>query len=417
MNNETLPHILVAFLTSAAIGFLIGVERERNPSAKAGVRTFPLIALFGTLAAVLAEMGDTPWLIAAGLLLVGLAIISAYHNAPPETDPGTTTVVAVLIAYGLGVMCWYGEGTLAVMLAIGVTALLYFKPELHGTLERFERHDLLAVLQFAALTFVVLPVLPDHGYGPYGVLNPYRIWLMVVLVSGLSLAGYIALKLVRLSRGLALVGVLGGVVSSTATTLVYARRAREAMFTIAAAGVILVANLAVFVRVAVVAAIVAPRATIALLYVLVPALVAGGLAVLVFWRHLAHGGEAPPPEIKNPTELRASLGFGALFAIVLFLAAWLSDVAGSRGLYALAAVSGLTDVDAITLSSLQLFSLDRLTGEQLATVVAIAIASNMGFKFSLALTLGGRALARRLALPGLAAVAGGAAGLVFLWMT
>ena len=88
MNNETLPHILVAFLTSAAIGFLIGVERERNPSAKAGVRTFPLIALFGTLAAVLAEMGDTPWLIAAGLLLVGLAIISAYHNAPPETAPG-----------------------------------------------------------------------------------------------------------------------------------------------------------------------------------------------------------------------------------------------------------------------------------------------------------------------------------------
>jgi uncharacterized membrane protein (DUF4010 family) len=415
VNDETLTHFLAAFLTSIAIGLLIGVERERNPSAKAGLRTFPLITLFGTLAAALAEMGDSTWIVAAGLLLVGLSIISAYHNAPPETDPGTTTVVAVLIAYGLGVMCWYGEGTLAVMLAVGVTALLYFKPELRGTLERLERRDLLAVLQFAALTFVVLPVLPDHGYGPYGVLNPYQIWLMVVLVSGLSLAGYIALKLVRMRRGLALVGVLGGLVSSTATTLVYARRAREASFTAAAAGVLLVANLAVFVRVAVVSAIVQPRATIALLYVLVPAVVAGGLTVAVFLRHLIAHGEAPLPEIKNPTELRAALGFGALFAVVLFLAAWLSDAAGSRGLYALAAVSGLTDVDAITLSSLRLFSLDRLSGPQLASAIAIAIASNMGFKFALALAVGGPALARRLALPGVVALAAGAAGLAALW--
>jgi uncharacterized membrane protein (DUF4010 family) len=415
MNDETLPHLLAAFLTSVAIGLLIGVERERNPSAKAGLRTFPLITLFGTLAAALAEMGDLPWIVAAGLLLVGLSIISAYHNAPAETDPGTTTVVAVLIAYGLGVMCWYGEGTLAVMIAVGVTALLYFKPELRGTLERFERRDLLAVLQFAALSFVVLPVLPDHGYGPYGVLNPYQIWLMVVLVSGLSLAGYIALKLVRLRRGLALVGVLGGIVSSTATTLVYARRARDVSFTIAAAGVILVANLAVFVRVALVSAIVQPRATVALLYVLVPAVVAGGLAVIVFWRHLVAHSETSAPEIKNPTELRASLGFGALFAVVLFLAAWLSDVAGSRGLYALAAVSGLADVDAITLSSLRLFSLDRLSGPQLTSAIAIAIASNMGFKFALALAIGGRTLARRLALPGLIALAAGGAGLVALW--
>jgi len=417
MSNETLPQFLAAFLTSAAIGLLIGVERERKPSAKAGVRTFPLITLFGTLAGALAEMGESPWLVAVGLLLVGLGIISAYRNAPPEPDHGTTTVMAVLIAYGLGVMCWYGEATLAVMLAIGVTALLYFKPELHSTLERFERRDLLAVLQFAALTFLVLPVLPDHGYGPYGVLNPYRVWLMVVLVSGLSLAGYIALRLTRPGRGLALVGVLGGLISSTATTLVYARRAREAIFSIPAAGVILVANLAVFVRVAVVSAIVAPRAAIGLLFFLVPALVAGGLAVLVFWRQLGDGGEAPLPEVKNPTELRASLGFGALFAVVLFLAAWLSDAAGSRGLYALAAVSGLTDVDAITLSSLRLFGLDRLGLPQLVAAIAIAITSNMVFKFALALAVGGKALAGRLAAPGLIALAAGGAGLALLWMS
>lgn len=415
MNDETLAHVLAAFLTSVAIGLLIGVERERNPSAKAGLRTFPLITLFGTLAAALAEMGETPWLIVAGLLIVGLSIVSAYHNAPPEKDPGTTTVMAVLIAYGLGVLCWYGEGTIAVMLAVVVTALLYFKPELRGTLELFERRDLLAVLQFAALTFVILPVLPNRSYGPYDVLNPHQIWLMVVLISGLSLAGYIALKVVGRGRGLALVGLLGGLVSSTATTLVYSRRAREPAFTSAAASVILIANLAVFVRVIVVSGIVAPRAMIPIVGVLAPAVIVGAAVTLAFWRRHTALGEAPMPDIKNPTELGASIGFGALFAVVLFLAAWLSDVAGARGVYGVALVSGLTDVDAITLSSLRLFVLDRLTAPQVATAIFLAIGANMAFKFALALTIGGRSLARRLALPGAAPLIAGGIALAVLW--
>lgn len=415
MNDSSLEHALTAFLTSLAIGLLIGVERERNPWAKAGLRTFALTALFGTVAAVLAERSGSPWILGAGLLVVGLAIVSAYHSASPEADPGTTTVIAVLIAYGLGAMCWYGEGTIAVMLAVGVTALLYFKPELRGTLERFERRDLLSILQFAALSFVILPVLPDRGYGPYEVLNPHQIWLMVVLISGISLAGYIALKLVGRRRGLALVGILGGIVSSTATTLIYSRRAREAAFASAAAGVILLANLALLVRVGLLSVIVAPRATLVLLAVLAPALIAGAAATLAFWRRLGDGSEAPMPDIKNPTELRAALGFGALFAVVLFLAAWLSDVAGSQGLYAVAMASGLTDVDAITLSSLRLFVLDRLSAAQVATAIALAIAANMAFKFAVALAVGGRPLARRLALPGLAPLVGGGVGLAILW--
>jgi len=168
--------LLPVFATSLAIGLLIELERERNPYAKAGLRTIALTTLFGTLIALLAEVTATPWLPAAGLLAVSAMIIVAYldeQNSAAQSDPGTTTVIAVLLAYGLGMLTYLGHGNLAIALAVIITALLYFKPELRGLLQRFGRSDLLAVLQFVALTFVVLPVLPDRGYGPYGALNPH----------------------------------------------------------------------------------------------------------------------------------------------------------------------------------------------------------------------------------------------------
>jgi len=252
-NIEALPQ----FLTSLAIGLLIGLERERNPSAKAGLRTFALVALFGTLAALLSTKLGSPWLLIAGLLAVAGMIIAAYLNnpcgrdditdeerrltlsptSPPEgesddvslrdvrvdeNDPGTTTVAALLLCYGLGAMIWYGLAELAVMLAIGITALLYFKPELRGLSQKLTRRDLIAVLQFSVLTFIVLPILPDQNYGPYDAFNPHQAWLMVVLISGISLAGYAALHVVGTRYGAPLLGFLGGMVSSTATTLIYA---------------------------------------------------------------------------------------------------------------------------------------------------------------------------------------------------
>src|SRR5512139_1472736 len=213
---------LVALATALAIGLLIGVERERSPTAKAGLRTFALVTLFGALSAIVAQHLDSGWVIGAGVLAVGAMIVAAYHrDTGPDADPGTTTVIALLVAYLLGVLTALGERQIAVMIAIATTVLLYFKPEMRGALERFSRRDLLSVLQFGVITFIVLPFLPDHGYGPYGALNPYRIWLMVVLVSGIGLAGYIALRLVGGTRGALYVGFFGGLVSSTATTLAY----------------------------------------------------------------------------------------------------------------------------------------------------------------------------------------------------
>ena len=403
---------LLAFVASLAIGLLIGVERERNPTAKAGLRTFALTAVFGTLAAMLGDYQDGGWMPAVGLALTGLAIVSAYRSAPPEDDPGTTTVIALVLTYGLGALCWYGERTLAAAIAVGATALLYFKAELRGILERFERRDLLAVIQFATLSVVILPVLPDAGYGPYGALNPFRIWLMVVLISGLSLAGYMALKLVGVRHGLVLVGLFGGFVSSTATTLAYSRHARGGSPTDVVAGVIVIANLTVLVRLAIVAAAVAPAILPRLVPVLGAALAAGAAAAFVFWRRrLAGEAEFPLPAVSNPTELRASLGFGLLFAVVLVAAAWLSDIAGRSGLYAVALVSGLTDVDALTLSSLQLFTSGKLGAREAVIAIALALFANTVFKLGLVLTVGGKPLARRVILPALASVLAGAAAI------
>lgn len=401
------PH-LQAFMTSLAIGLLIGLERERRSSAKAGLRTFALVALLGTLSGMLAEQTDSGWILAGGLLAVGAMIIAAYLNQPDDAgDPGTTSVVAILVCYCLGAAVWFGYGTLAVMLGIATTVLLYFKAELHGISHRLTPKDLISILQFAVLSFVILPILPDRDYGPYAALNPYQAWLMVVLVSGVSLAGYAALRLAGPQHGAPMMGLLGGLVSSTATTVVFSRHARaHAALAGGAMVAIMIASLMVLLRLMVMAAVVAPAIIEPLAKVFTGGLVFGLAATAFGWRRLEAQGEPPMPEVRNPTEIRIALGFGALYAVVLFCSAWLSDVAGAKGMYAVALASGLTDVDAITLSSLRLFSIDKLSAGQAVTSIALAVLSNLTFKAGLVITLGGWGLARR-TLPAMLAVAAG----------
>ncbi|CAG0954409.1 MAG: MgtC/SapB family protein [Rhodocyclales bacterium] len=401
------PH-LQAFMTSLAIGLLIGLERERRSSAKAGLRTFALVALLGTLSGLLAEKTGSGWILSAGLLSVGAMIIAAYINRPDDAgDSGTTSVVAILVCFCLGAAVWFGYGTLAVMLGIATTVLLYFKAELHGLSSQLTSKDLISILQFAVLTFVILPILPDRNYGPYEALNPYQAWLMVVLVSGVSLAGYAALRLAGPQHGAPMMGLLGGLVSSTATTVVFSRHAHaHVALARTAMVVIMIASLMVLLRLTVMAAVVAPDVIEPLAKVFAGGLVLG-LAVTAFgWRRLEAQGELPMPEVRNPTEIRTALGFGALYAVVLFCSAWLSDVAGTKGMYAVALASGLTDVDAITLSSLRLFSIDKLSAGQAVTAIALAVLSNLTFKAGLIVTLGGWKLAR-LTLPAMLAVAAG----------
>ena len=406
----SLPRYVVAM----AIGLLMGLERERNPAAKAGLRTFALTALLGVLTAHLATALGELWLIAAGLLLVGGMMIAAYLHSPqqPDGDPGTTTVAALMLCYGLGVLVWHDEIQLSVMLGITATLLLYFKPELRGLSQQLTRRDLLSVLQFAVLSLIILPLLPNQNYGPYGAINPYQIWWMVVLIAGVGLAGYAALRLVGQERGAVMLGLLGGLVSSTATTLSFSRHARASSEMIPVAVIVVVlANLVVLVRLGVLALLLAPGVLGQLAPVLAGGLITGGLGAVYGVRRLRPQGALPPLAMGNPTELRPALGFGLMYAVVLLAAAWLSDWLGARGLYGVALVSGLTDVDAITLSSLRLHNLDKLSVAVVVNVVILAVLANLVFKSALTLVIGGWQMARH-AIAGMGTVG---LGMIAAW--
>ncbi|MFZ1317929.1 MAG: MgtC/SapB family protein, partial [Candidatus Nitrotoga sp.] len=412
MNHEIWQNngieFLPQFLASLAIGLLIGLERERRPSSKAGLRTFALVALMGTLAAMLSSKIGSPWLLVTGFCIVGVMIIAAYLTSPTEeNDPGTTTVAALLLCYALGALIWYKQTTLAVMLAIITTTLLYFKPELRGITKRLTRRDLVSILQFLVLTFVILPILPNQNYGPYDTFNPHQIWMMVVLISGLSLAGYVALHWTSQRYGAPLLGLLGGLVSSTATTLVYARHGKisEVMARVSAV-VILLSSQVVLMRLAVLSAVVSPNLLAKLLPVMGLGLLFGLIVTLFDWRKLHTSSNLPMPKTSNPTEILTALSFGLLYAVVLFFSAWISDIAGSGGLYVVALISGLTDVDAITLSSLRLFDLNKLSDDQAVIAISLAFLSNMIFKFGLVVFIGGTTLAKHVAAGFLAMGAG-----------
>jgi len=398
--NDTLE-LALTFAVSAAIGLLVGTERERKPTAKAGLRTFALIAVLGTACALAGALWASPSLLPVGFAVVGLTIAGAYLVDPRAVaeDSGTTTVVAALVVYLLGALNFHGERTLAVALGIGMTALLYFKTELEGAATRLTPTDIRSMLQFGAVSAVVLPLLPDRSYGPYGVLNPFHIWLMVVLISGVSLAGYVALRLTLDRKGLLLTGLLGGVISSTATTFAYARQARDATHTPAAAlVVILLANAAMLVRVLLLAFVVMPALVSRLALTLVPTLLLTGPSL--WWHFRRAGGErsAEADRLQNPTQLGTALMFALFYALILLAAAWLSDVIGSGGLFALSLISGLTEVDAITLSSARLAGHGSIALDAAATAITLAVTSNILFKSAVTVVVGGRNLGRAAAL-------------------
>lgn len=398
---------LSPFLISLGIGLLIGLERERNPSARAGLRTFALVALSGCLSAMISALTASPWIIGAGLLIFGTMMVASYYRDPPEDDPGTTTVTALIVCYSLGVLTWLGEQQIAIVMAILTTLLLYFKPELRVVSHQVTRRDLLSVLQFCVLSFVILPLLPDQGFGPYAAINPRHVWWMVILVSGLSLTGYAALRIAGPGRGSLLTGFFGGIASSTATTLAFARRAKGNPAQVPqSTRIILIANTVLVLRIALLVVAITP----ALIQHIIPLLGGAFMAALGYLLWQRHDPNNTPIEttleIQNPAEISAALTFGLLYAAILLASAWLTDSVGQQGIYPLAAVSGLTDLDAITLSTLHMAKLGSVDGQTVAFVIVIALCANMLFKAGLAWFIGGRELARRVGLGYAATLAG-----------
>lgn len=399
-----------AFATALGIGLLIGMERERRPDSAAGLRTFSLVAMLGCLFALLDERSGSTWLLAVGLLVIASAMIASNFSSQQEEQyRGFTSEAAVVVTYGLGAAVWFGYATLAVMLAIATTVLLYFKAELKQISQRTTPKDINSILQFAVLSFVILPILPSDDFGPYNAINPRQIWWMVVLISGLALAGYLALRIVGARHGAAMLGIFGGLASSTATTMMFSRHARDHGDLIRmSAIVILIANIMVMIRIGIVSSLVAPKLIGPITLVFACGIIPGIILTLYSWRTLASAGDLPMPEVKNPTELKTAISFGLLYALVLLASAWLQDVAGNSGLYIVALVSGLTDADASVLSSLRMFNLEKVASGDAVIAVTLALVANLIFKIGLVLSIGGSKLARY-ALPGLLAIGSGMA--------
>ena len=402
---------LEAFSTALGIGLLVGMERERRPDSAAGLRTFALVAMLGCLFALLGEKTGGPWILAVGLLVVSVSMIAAnFSTLQEEKYRGFTSEAAIIVTYGLGAAVWFGYSTLAVMIAITTTVLLYFKAELRQFSERMTPKDINSILQFAVLSLVILPILPSQDYGPYNAFNPRQIWWMVVLISGLALSGYLALRIIGARHGAALLGIFGGLASSTATTLMFSRHARDHNELVRmAAIVILIANVMVMIRLGFVSSLVAPELVAPIAIVFACGIVPGVLMALYGWKALVEAGPLPMPEVKNPTELKTAISFGLLYAVVLLTSAWLQDIAGNKGLYIIALASGITDADASVLSTLRLFNLETIARGQAVIAVTLALMANLIFKIGLVLSIGGGRLARH-ALPGLIAIGGGMAG-------
>jgi len=402
-----------------ALGLLVGVERgwetRRRAEGRrvAGFRTFGLIGLLGGLWALIAAETGVLVLAVAFAALAAVLIVSQIQFLRKDGDVGATTMVAALVTFALGALAGYGEMTLAAAGAVVVTLLLGVKPQLHGLVERLERDELMAVIKLLLMSVVLLPVLPDRGYGPWQALNPYRIWWMVVLIAGINFTGYMAIKLAGARRGVLLTGLFGGLASSTATTIGLARLAKgtTTLNRLAAAGIIIAAT-TMLPRMLLVAAVVAPPLALRLAGPLLLGTLTGCGAAAWLWQRARRRATPDGVARRNPFELSVALQFGALLAVVMVLSYALQAWLGHAGLYLLGAVSGLSDVDAVTLSLGARVGEASLGAEVAAVAILLAAAVNTLVKAALAAAISGAELAWRVALGAAAILAGGALGLL-----
>jgi uncharacterized membrane protein (DUF4010 family) len=404
--------IFWGFLIALGAGALIGLQRQQSRDEEkgpgvGGVRTFPLIALAGALSAFMAHTMGV-WPVLGAMVIIGVFLtVSQYQEWRRSADPGITSPVAALITFLLGVLALapeiplpVGDRYLLIVASAGVVmALLSFKEPLHQAVARISDDDLYATAKFVVLAVVVLPLLPNRTYGPFNVLNPFHVALMVLLIAGVSFFGYIAMRIAGLRYGLVAAGLLGGLVSSTAVTVSLATRAREAPTATALAAVATVlASSMMFLRTLVVIGVVAPVLVKTLIWPLGSMAAVGfGAALTLYLRARRVSPEAPPVSCRNPLELGPALKFGLFYAVVIVVAQGARSLLGDQGLYASSVLAGTTDVDAITLSVAQFFR-DGLAAETAAVAITLAAITNTIVKAGLAAWFGGRELAAQVAL-------------------
>jgi uncharacterized membrane protein (DUF4010 family) len=411
-----------------AVGLLIGVERERTRPRKGeddasffgGVRTFPIFSMLGGIATLLSStLGPWPFVLAT--LTTGTLVAMSYRRDLERKHHGLTSEGAFLAAYFLGALTT-AKGTLepfstraltVIAMAVVVTLLLSAKAPLHRWVSKMSEDDLIAVVKLLIVGTVVLPQLPDHGYGPWQALNPFSIGKMVALIAAVGFAGWLGTRVLGPGRGMLVTGAVGGLVSSTAVTLAAAGRAKEQprLADLSAVATLLASTLMVA-RVAVVAGAVHLALLESLAAPLAGMLVGGAAWSLYLYKKSKPGEGSEALQVANPFELSSALKFAALFTAVLLISRAGLEWFGERATYVTGLLAGTTDVDAITLSMAQLAGKGQISDLAAGVTVFLAAVSNTIVKAGMTLVVGGRDYARK-TVPGFAAmlVLGGLAAL------
>ncbi len=409
----TSPELLIAsnLAVAALIGLAVGFERERTghtegPDGRfAGVRTFFMLGLLGGIAGHLLQEGNS--LVAAVLLAAGAVLsVLAYALAvrrPGATSDGTTETAAILV---LALCSLAGMGHRAIAAGVGtlVVAALVGKAQIHGILERLGERELIGALQFAVLALVILPVLPDVSWGPWGGVNTRELWIIVLVFCAVNYGGFLLQRWVGASRGYALMGMLGGLVSSTAVTLQFSRRSRHEPSVAASLGLGIVASCTVLiVRVAVVTAVLRSAVAMALLPYFVPPLIVGVVVVsLALWKLPKRAEDQTAVELQSPLRIGTALQLALAFQVALFAIRISQQTFGNTGVLTSAFLLGLTDMDALTFSMARLGDLPTATGLA-AKAIAVGMIANTCLKGTMVLLFGTNEL-RRFAGGGLAAL-------------
>lgn len=394
------------------IGALVGIEREKRKEREVGglggLRTFILVALGGGASAFLSQSLQSGWVFVAGLVSLGMLLAAAHHAEVTidKTAVGATTEVAAVVVFLLGGAAVLGHVNVAVAVAIATSAVLALKKTLHDAVGHVDLDDFVSGLKLLFASFIVLPLLPNQTLDPLNSLNPYKLWLLVVLISALSLAGYVAVRWLGPRRGAAVTGLAGGLVSSTAVTLSFARRSRaEPGGDSALAMGVLLAWAVMFARVLVMVAFVnaAMAPQLASSMAIMGSFTA--LMAILAWRSSvgAEASDTPEVKVKNPFSLVSATKFGLFFAVILVVVALAKRFLPQGALLVVSAVAGSTDVDAITLSMANMATAANqaesdVTPEFATRAIVIACISNTVVKAGIVAALGSRPFARRILL-------------------
>lgn len=393
--------IFLRLAVALAIGLLVGLERgwqtreESDHQRAAGLRTFALTGLLGGICGLL-SLASSPVVLAAGLLaFTGSLAWFSHLEATEEKNFSVTGVVAGILTFALGAYAVLGNESVAVAAAVAMAILLALRDRLHDWVRNLTWPELRSALMLLAMTFLLLPVLPNRPIDPWNVLNPAEIWLFAILIAAISFAGYIAVRVFGDRNGIAVASIAGGLASSTAVTISFARLAREhPESTRLLAGGILLAGATMLGRIVVLAGLLKPSLVGPLLW---PALAAGavllGSAGVLLWRGSTTATQQSDLKIRNPFDLGTVLKLAGLIAVILLFAKGMAERAGTAGLYLLAAVSGVADVDALTLSMTR-FAGNEVTLSAAANAILVAAGVNTLSKAAMAGAVGGSRLGR-----------------------